>query len=175
MSPFAPPFATGGRLALLPSLKNLPVPAHLRPLVRHFRFHVLPSPNVLRRIRLLAHAAHNPAQGISELLRWPAGDGRPPLDWCDGVSCGTDLQPPIWVIRCPRPSASPLPHSTAAHVSPCFRRRSAWLRTQTAPHVSLFFFLITLWCIIPLRPCYSEEGGNRLSPPGFPLGPVCVN
>jgi hypothetical protein len=37
-----------------------------------------------------------------------------------------------------------------------------------------FFFLDNFVVCPPLRPCL-QEGGNRLSPPGFPLGPVDVN
>ena len=40
--------------------------------------------------------------------------------------------------------------------------------------VTFFFFLDNFVVCPPLRPCL-QEGGNRLSPPGFPLGPVDVN
>ncbi len=37
-----------------------------------------------------------------------------------------------------------------------------------------FFFLVNIFVGPKIRPCL-QEGGDRLSPPGFPLGPVDVN
>ncbi len=62
---------------------------------------------------------------------------------------------------------------TAAHAARMRARRRAMPAMQSY-FIFLFFFVNNFVAYFTTQSVL-QEGGNRLSPPGFPLGPVCVN